>query len=127
MLEGVLHLGEEHLLVDQLRPLERTERSAQLLGWQLGDPRQHRLPELPADHRRRLENALLPLGQAVDASGEDPLDGRWNRDVLDGPGEPVGALRPGEGARLDERLHDLLDEEGVARRPLADAASEAVQ
>ena len=38
--------------------------------------------------------------------------------VLDGPGEPVGAALAGQGRRLHQGPHTLLEEEGIRFRPL---------
>ena len=50
---------------------------------ELDDPREHRLGELLADHRRRLQHRLLALREPVDARREDGLHGRRHRRLLD--------------------------------------------
>ena len=46
---------------------------------------------------------------------------------LDRSHEPVGAALALEASRLDQRLHELLDEERVARGPLADQLRQPVE
>src|SRR5207245_10457867 len=63
MLEGVLDLGEEHLLEDQIASAERANGVFQLRLGKLGDPLEDRLREALADDRRGLQKAPLALGK----------------------------------------------------------------
>ena len=70
---------------------------------------------------------LLPLGQAVDPRCEDALHGRRHADLFRGRAQAVRTPGSHESARLDQRLDDLLDEEGIAARALLDELAEAVE
>ena len=102
MLERVDGLGIELLLVDELAPDQLAKRVLELRGTRLHDSRQHRLGELLADHRRRLQHRLLPLRHPVDARREDRLHARRHRRVLDRACEPVGAALALEVGGLEQ-------------------------
>ena len=61
---------------------------------------------------------LASGAQAVDARGQDALHGGGDCQIFDRPGEPVGAALAGQGSRLHQRPHTLLEEEGIGFRPL---------
>jgi hypothetical protein len=65
-----------------------------------------------ADDRGRLEKSLGLGPQAVDARGQDGLNGGGDLQVLGGSGEPVGAALTGQGRRLHQSPHTVLEEEG---------------
>ena len=71
-----------------------------------------------ADDGGRLEQSLGLGRQAVDARGQDGLDRGGDRQIFDGSGEPIGAAVAGQGPRLHEGPHTLLEEEGIRFRPL---------
>src|SRR5436190_11359546 len=54
-------------------------------------------------------------------------NGRGQADLFRGPGQAVRTPDSRDNARLDQRLGDLLDEEGVATRALLDALGESVE
>ena len=62
VLEGVLGLRIERLLVEELGARERMESGGQISVAEVRHAPENRLGELLADHRRRLEQPLLPLG-----------------------------------------------------------------
>src|SRR5438132_897789 len=125
VLEGVLDLRIERLLVEELGSRERMESGGQVSVAEISNAPENRLGEPLADHRRRLQHPLLPLGETVDARGEDALHGRGQADLLRGPDQLVRTPASRDHARLDQRLDDLLDEERIAARALLDALAEA--
>ncbi len=126
MLEGVLDLRVERLLVDQLGGDEHRQRRGQLLR-AFHDPPQHPLRELPADHRRRLQQRLLGIPEPVDAGLEHGLHRGRDRDLVDLVPQPVDAALAPQRSALGQRVDDLLDEERIAARALADPLGEAVE
>ena len=79
---------------------------------------QQRKRHVRADHRRRLEHLPVIGREAVDPGGQEGLDGGRDLDVADDPGQPVVAGLPGDRLGLDQAPDALLEEEGVAFRPL---------
>ena len=71
--------------------------------------------------------AFSRCAEPVDARREHGLHARRHRRVLDRAREPVGAALALEAAGLDQRLDHLLDEERVARGPLADQLRQPVE
>jgi hypothetical protein len=120
MLEGVRSLWIERLLVEELAPHERIERGGDLRCGQLGHVPQDGLGELLADHRRGLQDRLLTLAQAIDARCQHRLHGAGQGLVTRRDRQPVRTLAAMQMARLDQPLHDLLDEERIARGALSD-------
>src|SRR5207249_9900288 len=88
---------------------------------------ENRLREFLPDHRCRLKYPLLPLGQAVDPRREDALHGRGNVVALCRLDQTVRTSASRDNACLDQRLHDLLAEEGIATRALLDELAESVK
>src|SRR5438876_3875146 len=120
VLEGVLDLRIEGRLEQELARNERPDGGGELVLREIRDAPQHRIRQLAADHRRGLEHGFLALRQPVDASRQDGLDRGRDRELLHGSHEPIGAPRPDQGFRLDERLHHLLDEEGISAGALGE-------
>src|SRR5258705_486628 len=114
MLEGVLDLGEEHLLEDQIASAERANGVFQLRLGNLADPLEDRLREALADDRRGLQKAPLALGKPIDARRQQRLDRRRYAELGDGPDQPIRPAPALQAAPLDQRLDDLLDEERIA-------------
>jgi hypothetical protein len=73
------------------------------------------VPERPADHGGRLQDALLDRRQQVDPSGEHTLNRVRDLQVL------------GVRGVVQEALHDLLEEEGVPSRAFDDERAEVVR
>src|SRR5262249_33471562 len=94
---------------------------------EIGHTPENRLGELLADHRRSLEQPLLPLGQAVNSCCEDALHGRGQADLFRGLDEAIRTSRSGPSARLDQRLDNFLHEEGIAARALLDGFAESLE
>jgi hypothetical protein len=113
MLEGVLANRVQGARMQELPAHESRESGGEIRLGEVDDPSEHRLAELLADHRRGLEHALLAFGETIDARRQRGL----NR---------------GRDLELRQRLHravaapltDLLHEERVPERPLADPVRE---
>ena len=118
VLERVLEVRKEPGLVEELRGLEARQLGAHLVLRRVGDGQEQRHGHVLADDRGRLEQSLGLGRQAVDARGQDGLHGGGDLQVLDGPGEPVGAALAGQGRRLHQGPHTLLEEERIGFRPL---------
>ena len=79
------------------------------------------------DHRRGLQQVLVPLRQAIDARGEHALDRRRHLERVDGRGQLVRPADAFEAASLDQRLDDFFDEERVAPRARVDTLGQRGQ
>jgi acyl-CoA dehydrogenase-like protein len=113
VLEGKLGLRIERLLVEELGTRERMKARGKVPGAELSDAAEDRLGELLPDHRRRLEQPLLPLGEAIDPCCEYALHSRRNVEALRGRDQSIRTPDSRNTSRLDQRLYDLLDEEPV--------------
>src|SRR5216684_2777309 len=91
MLEGVLGLGIERLLVEKLSASKRMESCGEVSVVEIRNTPENRLGKPLADHRRRVQHALLPFRQAVDARCEDTLYRRWHADLLRGSDKAIRA------------------------------------
>src|SRR5262249_16409158 len=80
--------------------------------------------ELLADHGGRLQHVLLALRQPIDARAEHDLDRRRQDERLHRGPESIRAPGAVEAPGVGQRLDDLLGEERVACRALADALDE---
>ena len=116
VLERVQRLGVELLLVDELARDQLAKRLLELRRLQLDDPRRApargtpcRSPPPPGAPPSR----AAPAGRC--APRAPPARSPARASSSTGPHEPVGAALALEAARLDQRLHHLLDEERVAR------------
>ena len=127
VLEGVLELGEEPRLVEELRRLQPCERRAKTVLRLLGDRLQQCERHILADHGRRLEQLLVFRSEAVDASGQDRLRRGRKLQGLDRAREPVGTAFPRESPRLDQGPHALLEEEGIALRTVDQESAEILK
>ena len=116
--EPVFEVREQPGLVQESRGLEVVQGAAQWLGGQGADRLEERERHLGADHGRRLQQELLVVRKPVDAGGEHGLHGRRNLEASGLGRESVGPPLAHEDVRLDERPHDLLEEEGIAVAPL---------
>src|SRR5207237_4590738 len=96
-------------------------------GWRVGHDLEQRDRDLDADGRARLQEQLVLPGQTIDARGEHRLHAVRDLDALDGLAEPVVTALARQRARLDQRLHGLLEEEGIARGVGDEAALERPQ
>jgi len=97
VLERVPEVGKEPDLVEEPHSLERGQLGAHLFLRRVGNGEQQRDGHVLTDDGSRLEQTLGLGGQAIDARGQDGLDGGGHPQLLDRPGEPVGASFPGQG------------------------------
>ena len=127
MPEGVFEIGKETRLVQKASGLEVGEAETGVRFGRLGDrlekPERYGL----ADDRGRLEQALLLEGESIDARGHDRVDAGRNLDGVDGLGETIRTRLTGEGFRLHQRAHTLLEKERVPFRPFAQQSFEPFQ
>ena len=112
VLEAKLGLRPAAALAQQVEPLQLAERLAQLL-LAAGDAGEQREAEVAAEHRRRGQRLAALGGEAVDAREDHLLDRRRHvdRDVVVEAPAGRGQL---QRAGVDERAHELLEEERVA-------------
>ena len=91
---------------DQKRVLVVDDEShiVNVVSLKLRNAGQHRLGELLPDHRRRLEQPFLALGEAIDPRGEHRLHRGGELQLLHRPGEPVSTAAALETSHLHQRL-----------------------
>ena len=118
VLERIFEVRKEPDLVEELRGLQAGEIGAHLGLRRVGNSEQQRQGYVLADDRGGLEQTLGLGVQAVDARGQDGLDGGGHPQLLNRPGELVGASLARQGPRLNEGPRALLREEGIGVRPL---------
>ena len=129
VLEGVLEVGEEARLVEELRGLEAREALAELLLRPLGDRLEQRERHVLADHGGRLEQPLRPRA-AAGRCGRPGSPGPWRAPGCASERLASGGRRPRSPTRafgLDQGPHALLQEEGVALGPLDQAALQRLE
>ena len=114
VLERVLELREETRLVDELRRLQPGEPGAQRILGEVGHRLQQREGDLSTDDGRRLQQALVGGGQAVDAGGQDRLHGGRHLDAGERLDETADPALADHRTRLHEGADALLEEERVA-------------
>jgi hypothetical protein len=124
VLEGVLQLRKQSRLVEKLRGLQAAQAGSQRVLPEPGDRAQHGEGHGPADDRGHFQDLSQGVGKPLHASEDGRLDGVGHRRPIPGAGHhdarPVAAHR----ARLLERSHQFLDEEGIALRLLDDERPE---
>ena len=116
MLEGVLEVRKDAGLVEELRGLQAADGGVQLILGVLGNRLEQRKRHVLPDHRRRLENGLVPRRQPVDTGGQHGLHCGRDLDRWQRLRQPVGTALAQQGPGLDKRPHALLQEERVALR-----------
>ena len=115
MLEHVRELGEERLLVDQLDGLQIPQELLRALA-DVADPVKEAPGELAPDDRRELERLLGGVGEPVDARHDDVLNRVGDDDLVEAGAEHVAVIHAPNGAKLLQRLDDLLNKERIALR-----------
>lgn len=113
MLEGVLDLGEETRLVQELRGLERRQAAPEVLLGQLRDGLEQRQGHVLADHRGRLQEALVPGRQPVDPRRQDGLHRGRDLDRRRRLDQPVRSRVAGQDLGFHQAPHALLQEQGI--------------
>src|SRR5262245_58073842 len=119
-------LGSERIALDEGGAAEGVEAGRDFVGGQPKDALQNGSRECLAYDSRRLQDLLLAVAESVDPSGNDRLHGRRDVNVHDWLRQRVwrrcattrDAGHRRERAVLDQRAHDLLDEEWVTGGPL---------
>ena len=109
VLEGVLEVWKELGLVYELRGLQTRQATPEIVLRQLGDREQQRPGQILADHGRRLEQALVVRGQAIDARRQNRLDRGRHLDRAGILHQAVRAAVADQDLRLHERAHALLE------------------
>ncbi len=112
MLERVLELLSTSADADDVRRLERQECPVEG-AIRCGHPSEDAVEELPPDDGCFAHDALLVLGEAIDAGGEDSSNSGGDRFAERAPQFPR-PLATVERSSLEEAARQLLDEEGVA-------------
>src|SRR5215467_4821581 len=113
VLEGVLGIGKETRLVQELRRQQALEPPLHHLLRRLGHCMEQYEGHVPTNDRGRLEQVFVIRGEPVDAGGQYHLYGRRDFYRLKWPGQPVGAALASQRARLNERSDALLDKQRV--------------
>src|SRR5262249_35152846 len=114
VLEGVLEILIEPGLVEELGGPQAVESGPQRLIRPIGDRPEEREWHVLADDRAGLKEALVLLGEPVDARRQHHLDRRGNLDRLDRLDQAIASSVPDQGLSLHERAHRLLEEERVS-------------
>ena len=108
VLEGVLDVGEEARLVQELRGSQVREAAAHGFFVLLDDGLEEHQRDVVADDRGALEQPLVLGRQAVDPRRQGRLDARGRRDCLDRPCDAIGTPLTDQNPSLDQRPHALL-------------------
>src|SRR5262249_46044923 len=111
--ESVLAVGKEPRLVEELGGLEVCEATMQIRFGQLGDGLQEGEGHFGPDDRGGLEEAFLLGWQPVDARRQHRLHRRRHLQAGQRLPQGMAAAFAYQHLRLDERLHALLQEEGI--------------
>ena len=114
VLEGVVRLGEQAGLVEELRGLEMGEAAVQGVFGQLGDGLQQGQGDLMANDGRGLQQPLRLGRQPVDARGQDRLHRGRHLDGRQRLRQAVGPRLAHQPLRFHQGVHALLQEERVA-------------
>src|SRR3990172_666671 len=113
VLEGVLEVGKEARLVEELARLEMAETPAKLLLRKLGDHLEEGKRYILAHDRGSLEQPLVLGRQAIDPGRKDRLDRGRHLDRGKRGSQREGASLPAEDSRLRQGPNALLQEEGI--------------
>ena len=118
VLEGVFQVREQARFVEELGRLQMRQAHAKRLVRHLGNGLEQRQGHLRADHRRRLQQALLLRRQPVDARREHRLHRGWHLHGGQGSGQTIGAALPHQHPGFDQRPHAFFQEKRIAPRAL---------
>ena len=114
MLEGVVRLGEQAGLVEELGGLQVRQAAVQRGLGQLGNGLEQRQGHLGANHRGGLEEPLLLRRQPVDARRQHRLHRGRHLNGWQRLRQVVGPWFAHQHPGLHQGAHALLQEEGVA-------------
>ena len=113
VLEGVLQVRKELCRVEKFSSLQIVEQTAKLVLCQPADCMQEGEWDVVSNDGRLLQQALLGGGQRVDTRSEHRLHRGRDLDARERPRKAVAAARALEHAGIDQRSHDLFDEERI--------------
>ena len=116
--EGVRDLRVELDLVQELALLEPAKAGPQLVLGDVGGRREQPARDVLADGGGRLQHLLVLGGESIDARGERGVHALGNMRDRRGLLRAVRPALAGEDAVLHEVADALLEEEGIALRPL---------
>src|SRR5713101_3106501 len=123
MFEDVRDLPHRGLLVNELGGLQTGKQAVEfIVGFSRYRSNQSER-ELLADYRQRLQQVLLLGWQPIDTRGQHRLNRRWDLNRIERFGELDRAVA-NQRALLEQRLHDLFDEERIALGLLENQAFE---
>ena len=127
VLEGVLVLGKEARLVEELGALQGGQVTLEHRLGHVGNRVQQRQGHLRANHGSRLQEALLLGWQPVDARRQHRLHGGRDLDARQGLPQAIGRTLADEDPRLCQGAHALFQEEGIALRARNEQGCERLQ
>src|SRR5262249_51018574 len=127
VLERVLEVWEQPRLIEKLAGLEGGETAAERFLRPLGESLKERERHVLTKNGRGLEESFVLRRESVDAGGQNRLGRRRDLQGLRRLRQPVGPSFPREDLRLDQRPDALLEEEGIALRPLDQHSLERLQ
>ena len=113
VLEGVLDLGKEARLVEELAGLQPDEPGAEYVRIEAADGLEEWQRHVLSDGGSRLQQMLVRHRKAIDARRQDRLDRGRHLRRRERSGQAMRAVLAGEHAVLDQRPHALLEEERV--------------
>src|SRR5208282_1996548 len=113
VLECVFQVRKELGRVEELGSLEIVEQTAKPFLRQLTNRLQQGERDVMSNHRRLLQQAFLGGGQGIDTGGEHrPYCGR-DLDAREWPRKAVVAAHALQHTGIDQRSHNLFDEERI--------------
>ena len=127
MLEGVGHVGERGLFVDELRGLQPGQGRREVgLGFP-GDATEQPEWKFAPDDGRGLKQVFLLAAEQVDTAGQHALHRVGNAQVVQGRGERHAAQPVRQDALVEQGADHLFDEERRALGLVQDEALERVE
>jgi len=114
VLEGVLPLGEQARLVEELCPLELRQAAVQRFLREVGNGLQQDQGHLMADDCRSLQQVFGISGQAVNTCRQDGLHRGWHLNRWERLSQMVGPRGAHQHLSLHQGAHALLQKERVA-------------
>ena len=118
MLERVLEVGKEPRFIEEFSGLEPVESPVEFIVGELSDRLEKPERDVFPDHRRGLQQAFVFWRDPIDAGRQDCLDRRRDLNHLRALRQPPRAPLSDQRLGLHKGPNALLEEEGVAVRPL---------
>ena len=113
VLERILQVGKEPCRIEKFGSLQIVEQTAKLVLCQPANCVQEGEWDIVSNDRRLLQQVLLGGGQRVDTRGEHRLHRGRDLDARERPRKAVAAACALEHTSIDQRPHDLFDEERI--------------